>query len=116
MARTKFEVVFETPGFSINPKLVSSAIFQTGITYQGVRFTVQQVEEVGAEVWKRAAQLHLSNEMYYRAIVMRIGELFGDAAKICDDGTKSENVLSEKVYQLVKELVERSKNNESSTK
>lgn len=38
---------------------------------------------------------------YYRGLVVRCGNALGDAAKTCDDGSKSDDVLCAKVPELV---------------
>jgi hypothetical protein len=42
---------------------------------------------------------------YYRGLVVRCGNALGEAAKTCDDGSKSEDVLCAKVPELVEALV-----------
>lgn len=49
------------------------------------------------------ARAHNSIE-YYRSLVIRCGDVFGEAARTCDDGSKSEDVLCAKVPELVEAL------------
>ena len=45
---------------------------------------------------------HFSNGLeYYRGLVIRCGEALGEDAYICDDGSRSEDVLCAKVPELV---------------
>lgn len=55
--------------------------------------------------WQDAAKQNLGNTEFYRDIVHKIGELFGDAAKTADDGSIMESVLALKVYPLVDKLM-----------
>jgi len=56
-------------------------------------------------VWMDTGAQHCRNECYYRSLVVRCGDALGDAAKTCDDGSKSEDVLCAKVPELVEALV-----------
>jgi len=60
------------------------------------------------DCWEETARQHCKNEQFYRDIVVKIGMLFGDAAKTSDDGTIQEDVLALNVYPLVEELVAKS--------
>lgn len=51
------------------------------------------------------ARFHLRNELYYRGMLEEIGLMFGDKAFICDDGSKSTDVLIAKIPELVLEKV-----------
>lgn len=51
--------------------------------------------------WEETAKQYAGNADFYRSIVTRIGELYGDAAKRCDDGTMSQDVLALVVPELV---------------
>ena len=49
---------------------------------------------------------HFSNGLeYYRGLVIRCGEAIGKDAYICDDGTKSVDVLCAKVPELVEKHI-----------
>lgn len=54
--------------------------------------------------WEESARLSLKGLEYYRGLVVKIGELFGDAAKTADDGGVHEGVLCAKVPELVEGL------------
>ena len=54
--------------------------------------------------WMDAAAETQRNCDYYHGLVVRCGNAFGEAAKTCDDGSKSEDVLCAKVPELVEEL------------
>lgn len=54
------------------------------------------------EPWKESAS---HDADFYRGIVTRIGELYGDAAKRCDDGSMSKDVLALVVPELVETSV-----------
>lgn len=56
------------------------------------------------KAWNETAAQAARDREYYRGLVIRIGNLFGEAAKTCDDGSKSEDVLVAKVPELVEEL------------
>lgn len=58
-----------------------------------------------AEAWKTDTYRHIENEQYYRGLLVQIGEMFGNAAKIQDDGGMSENILCLKVPELVAKLM-----------
>lgn len=55
--------------------------------------------------WDTAAD-HAKNEQYYRGLVVQIGEMFGDDAKLCDDGSVVDEVLCAKVPDLVRAHLE----------
>lgn len=55
--------------------------------------------------WMDTAAQAQRNCDYYRGLVVRCGEALGEAAKTCDDGGKSEDVLCAKVPELVEALV-----------
>ena len=55
--------------------------------------------------WMDIAAEAQRNCDYYRGLVVRCGEALGEAAKTCDDGNKSEDVLCAKVPELVDALV-----------
>jgi hypothetical protein len=54
--------------------------------------------------WMETAMQESRNREYYRGLVVQIGQMFGESAKTCDDGSKAEDVLCAKVPQLVHEL------------
>jgi hypothetical protein len=59
------------------------------------------------DAWVETAAMFSRNEEYYRGLVVKIGEMFGDAAYIADDGSRSEDVLCAKVPALVRAVLER---------
>ncbi len=54
------------------------------------------------DAWIESAAMFSRNEGYYRGLVEQIGELFGDEAHICDDGSRSQDILCAKVPDLVR--------------
>ncbi len=56
--------------------------------------------------WERTAAQHLKDYNDRTNVLTLIGELFGEEAFRCDDGSMSENVLLAKVPELVKKLVD----------
>lgn len=61
--------------------------------------------------WMDTAAQAERNAAYYRMLVVRCGNAIGDAARTCDDGSKSENVLCDKVPELVESLAIRAAHN-----
>jgi len=64
--------------------------------------------EVFAEMLDRhneTALQYFRNQQFYRGLVVQIGEMFGDAAKTCDDGSVVDEVLVKKVPELVARAV-----------
>lgn len=51
--------------------------------------------------WMDTAAQNQGNADFYRSIVVRIGEMFGPAAKTSDDGALQQDVLALKVPELV---------------
>ena len=47
-----------------------------------------------------AAQYHKNSE-YYRGLLVQCGKSIGDRAYICDDGTRSEDVLCAKIPEII---------------
>ena len=63
--------------------------------------------------WVDTANLFHSNSDYYRGICVKIGELLseevyicGEEVYMCDDGTKSEDVLVAKLVEVLKNILE----------
>ena len=53
------------------------------------------------KAWRESAAQMSRNAEYYRGLVVKIGEMFGEAAYISDDGSKQQDVLCAKVPELV---------------
>lgn len=53
------------------------------------------------DAWMEDAARHCRNEDFYRGLVCGIGDQFGDAAHISDDGSRQQDVLCLKVPELV---------------
>jgi hypothetical protein len=53
--------------------------------------------------WVEEACRFSRNEDYYRGLVDRIGAMFGEDAHICDDGSRSQDILRAKVPGLVEQ-------------
>jgi hypothetical protein len=51
--------------------------------------------------WMQTAAFHARNEEYYRGLVDACAAPLGEAAYICDDGSRSESVLRAKVPELI---------------
>lgn len=58
------------------------------------------------EAWQETAEHYAKGVAYYRNLVIQIGEMFGDAAYIADDGSKQDEVLCAKVPELVKKSLQ----------
>lgn len=58
--------------------------------------------------WEEVAAQESRNRDYYRSLIVEIGELFGEAAYIADDGGRHEDVLCAKVPELVREALAKS--------
>ncbi len=63
--------------------------------------TRAETAERERDAWTETARQHCINEGYYRGIVISIGKLLGPEAFTCDDGSKSEDVLCAKVYEVL---------------
>lgn len=61
--------------------------------------------EQGDKGWKDMAAQMSRNAEYYRGLVIKIGDMFGEAAYTADDGSKSQSVLCAKVPELVEALI-----------
>ncbi len=57
-----------------------------------------------AAAWRETAEQCQRNTDYYRGLVVRIGKLFGLAARTSDDGSVQEDILVAKVPELVEAL------------
>lgn len=55
--------------------------------------------------WMETAAFHSRNEDYYRSLVVKIGEMIGDAAYTDDAGDLHDSVLCAKVPELVAEMI-----------
>ena len=58
-------------------------------------------EEGRMKGWEETTKQMCDNASYYRGLVVKIGEMFGDAAYVSDDGSKQIDVLCAKVPELV---------------
>lgn len=58
-----------------------------------------------ADAWEQSARDFSINADYYRGLLIKIGELFGIAAKTSDDGSVQQDVLVAKVPELVQAAV-----------
>jgi len=63
--------------------------------------------------WVEAARQYARNAEYYRGLVIEVGEMFGPAAYVSDDGSVQQDVLCAKVPELVREAFTSQKENES---
>lgn len=70
-------------------------------------------QEQLAKAWEETAAQMSRNADYYRGLVVKIGEMFGENAYISDDGSKQDSVLCAKVPELVQELIHRKKQEQS---
>jgi hypothetical protein len=52
--------------------------------------------------WIATAEQEGRNTQYYRGLLMSIGEMLGDEAKTCDDGSMADSVLCAKIPDLVR--------------
>ena len=71
------------------------------------RMLPEQISDPNAEIaaWMETAAAAQRNTDFYRSLLIEIGELFGRAAHISDDGSYQADVLIAKVPDLVKELL-----------
>lgn len=78
---------------------------------ENIEMDVVLAESVAKRIcnWMETAAIYSRNVEYYRGLLIKCGEIIGDSAYICDDGSKSEDVLCAKIPELVKDLVEKSK-------
>lgn len=58
-------------------------------------------EQRHTDAWYETAAQFSRNANFYQGIVRQIGEMFGDAAYISDDGSKQQDILVLKVPELV---------------
>lgn len=56
--------------------------------------------------WMYTAAQETKNTEFYRKLLVEIGEMFGDKAKIADDNSVQEDVIALRVPELVRELIE----------
>lgn len=70
------------------------------------RASVDRLRRLEAQVdsWKGTAAQCQRNSDFYRGLVVKIGEMFGDAAKTSNDSNVQEDVLALKVPELVQAL------------
>lgn len=63
------------------------------------------ITEKDLAFWQETARRHADNEQYYRSLLIEIGNMFGLAARIQDDGGISHDVLCAKLPQVVAEFI-----------
>ena len=68
---------------------------------------VDAVDDIARDrdLWRDSAAQAVKNADYYRGMLIRIGDMFGAAARIADDGTDMREVLVAKVPELVASLL-----------
>lgn len=71
----------------------------------GVQVQATRDAEQLAENWREEARKALENADYYRGLLVKIGEMFGEVAYISDDGSKQDSVLVAKVPELVRTAI-----------
>lgn len=73
------------------------------------QFIKYRVAELEREIksWQETAEQAQRNCDYYHNLVIRCGEYLGAPAYTCDDGSKSLDVLCDKVPELVKCLCDK---------
>lgn len=54
-------------------------------------------------LWMQTAAQHHRNETYYRELLVKCGKTIGDRVYMCDDGTRSEDVLCAKIPEIIAE-------------
>lgn len=54
--------------------------------------------------WMESTAFHLTNEQYYRGLVVQIGDIIGPESKIANDGSVMEDVLCAKVPELIQKM------------
>ena len=59
--------------------------------------------------WIDTAHLYASNSSYYREKLIEIGKMLGEEVYICDDGTKSQDVLIEKIKEVLEKVIHQNK-------
>ena len=64
-------------------------------------FNPEPMAGSGQAAWMDIAREYATSACFYRGIVVEIGEKFGEAAQICDDGTTSDGILLLKIPELV---------------
>lgn len=67
-----------------------------------IRKAARKLDE--SDMWKGAAAASERDRGYYRGLLVKIGELFGQEAQIADDGSDQGEVLAAKVPELVERL------------
>lgn len=65
--------------------------------------------------WMDTAASACRDVEFYRNIVCEVGEMFGEEAKISDDGSIQQDVLALKVPELVKRLLSENQSESAST-
>jgi hypothetical protein len=58
-------------------------------------------EQKHTDAWYDTAAQHCRNEEYYRGLLVKIGEMIGEAAYISYDGSRQQDVLCAKIPELV---------------
>jgi len=53
--------------------------------------------------WMQTAAQNQRNADYYRGLLERCGAIIGDRAYLCDDGSKSQDVLCAKIPEIISE-------------
>lgn len=62
------------------------------------------------ETWMNVAKEYARAANFYRSLLIKCGEAFGEAARTADDGTVMDSVLCLKVPELVQDLVNKTNN------
>lgn len=81
---------------------------------KGEAFNPEPQPGSGQAGWVDMARTFSKNAEFYQGLVTQTGDLFGQEARRCDDGTLSNGVLALKVPELVKKLIAENKQLKSS--
>ena len=75
-------------------------------TTKGIVMDPVLAESVARRIaaWMDTAAQFSRNQEYYRNLLVECGKSIGQAAYCCDDGSVSEDVLCDKIPELVKDL------------
>lgn len=62
-----------------------------------------EAENARLRSWEESARQFARNQEFFQGLVTQIGEMFGQTARVSDDGSVQDSVLALKVPELVKE-------------
>lgn len=107
--------VCKTPKEVTHANTCNWGAVRAALSAPGVEAVRREWERLKREMdnWIETSKFHAKNERFYRRIVVKIGEMFGEDARRQDDGNLNDDVLILRVPECVEALHQRAETAEA---